>query len=475
MTKYAYNGADRLKFALMTLVYGSVVLFLCFFPAKRPWPIAERLMLTAPFILITGLVACFALYSLLDTFTVFLLDAGGIHKRRLSGRIQELAWRDLARAEPAKDGSGALVDHHGRRMTIPPAESGYRSEDGRSLHADLVDCLAQLPPEAERRVENQREFRVGDASDAIGAAIFALVLICLGGALLIVPAEPPTPLAGKVGIIAFFLGFALLIVWSGLKQATRVLIVTESSLIDRSRFGSREIPFAKVVAVTTQDVATRSKTMEVTTIRSAETTIKLSSRMANYDRLVQQVHSLVGDRIAENAPQAMADETRRQLRMSLITLFVFGSLCGLGLHWVGSSMQEEGQIALRQQQAIDASGKRTTGEVTDVEKKGSKAYILTYRFPVNGKTYSHRSRVSRDDYENPSVGDAIQLDYLPNDPEVSRANLTIARERAGEQLRLGHGMMLFGWGIPFLLSGLALTHKPRYRSTAAHTGRIERR
>ncbi len=278
------------------------------------------------------------------------------------------------RAEPTQDGSGTLTDIHGNRMSVPSAESGYRSKAGRSLHEALGEKLANLPEEVKARIEESREFRFGQTAPPLAAGFMALLCVALAISMPLLPySGPPAPLAFKIGVPAFLLVGALFMAYLGLQFATRVLLLTDTGLIDRSVFGRREIPFDQVVSVTTKDMATKSGVVEVTTVKSATTTISVSSRLPNYDRLVASLRAKVGAQVTENAPEAVVAEKKQSLLVNVIGLAVIGCLFGLGVGGLALTLLHDGQAALQRQGELDAHSKQTTGEATGVGTNGSKS------------------------------------------------------------------------------------------------------
>jgi hypothetical protein len=475
MTEYYCRGYIRFIFVLILLVFCGAFLFFFLMPSQQATGFqsaGQRTVVLLPLGLLFGGMACAGFVGLLNTFTVFRLDENGILKRWWNGSTQEFAWKDLVRAEPTQDGSGNLTDFRGNRMSVPSTEFGYRSEAGRSLHEALAERLANLPDAVKARIEAPREFRFGQPAPAIAAGFMAVLCIVLAISVPLMPMSgPPPPLAFKIGLPAFCLFGALFMAYLGLQQATRVLLLTDTGLIDRSLFGKREIPFDQIVSVTTKDMQTKSGTMEVTTVKSAATTITIPSLLPNYDRLTAALHGKVGAQVTENAPQAIAEETKRFLMVNVIGLFVIG--CLLGLAWAGIWLTalHDGQAALQRQAELDAHGKRATGEAIGVGETGSKSrsYSLNYSFQVDGRSYNHVSSVSREVYDNQQIGEAVQVDYLPNDPEVSRVTLSIAKENAKDKIRVAKMMIGFACGLPFLLGGLGFTQRPRYRAPSGRT------
>lgn len=471
MTNYYCRGRFRWMFVLMLLVFGGAFVSFYLLPALNPvggQSVGERLVGAFPLGLLFGGVACAGMVGLLVTFTVIRLDENGIIKRWCTGSAQQCAWRELVQVDSPPGGSIALTDFRGSRLTVPSPELGYASKAGRSLYEALETQLANLPKDLKAQMAELREFRFGVDASVIAAGFLALLCVAIAVTMSFMPTSgPPPPLAYKLGLPAFFLLGALFVVHLGLRQATRVLMLTDTALIDRSLFGTREIPFDQVVSVTTKDVPGKSGTMEWTTVKSATTTIGFPAQLPNYDKLVQAIQARVGTQVAANAPQAIQKEARQSLLQNVIGLFVIGSLFGLGLGGLAVTGLHEGQDALQRQMELDVQGKRTKGQVTGTGTSGSKSrsYNLNYTFEVDGKTYSRSSSVSRDAYEQVPMASAVGVDYLPNDPEVSRITLSIAKDNAKDKIRAARVMIAVGCGLPILFGVIGLTQKPRYRTT----------
>jgi hypothetical protein len=335
-----------------------------------------------------------------------------------------------------------------------------------------VENPDSLSEEAAALTAEQREFRSEDRAALIAAVLLALLCIAVAVVMPLLPySGTPAPLGYKVGMSAFFGCGALLMVYLALQHTTRVLRLTDTALIDRSVFGTREIPFDQVVSATTREMTGKSGVFEVTTVRSAAAAISFSSRMPNYDRLVQSIHARVGVQVAGNMSQALSAESRRSLQVNVIGLFIMGCLFGVGLGYVGAMSLHQGQDALKRQVDLDIHGQRTTGETLGVGKVNTKSprYYLNYSFQVDGKTYAHASTVSSDVYDHQPIGSAVQVDYLPDQPDVSRVTLSIARQTAESTILFGKGMMVFACVLPILLSGLAYAQRPRFRGTGGRT------
>lgn len=160
----------------------------------------------------------------------------------------------------------------------------------------------------------------------------------------------------------------------------------------------------------------------------------------------------------------MLQEARRQKWTNGIGFFVIGCFFGMLTFFLGLTSQDEGQKALQPQLELDAHGKRTTGQSTggwESNGRGPIIYTMNYSFEVDGKTYPHSSVVSRDVYQSQPAGSAVQVDYLPNDPKVSRMRLSIAKEKAEENLHVAHWAFVLSWVWPFLMGSFGFLLKPR--------------
>ncbi len=374
---YSCRIKTRFFFAGITLVFGSAFLFFFLTPLNVAggFPTtAQHVAAMLPLGLLFGGVAGAGVVGLLLTLTVYRLDERGITKRWWNGSTQRLLWIDLMNAEPMQDGSGALTDLHGGQLSLPSAEFGYRDRQGRTLQNALGEYLTRLPQETKRRLEMPREFRMRQKAVELATGFMTLLLIACAVSEPLLPfSGPPPPLAAKIAIPGFFLLGALFIAYLGLRLATGGILLTDHSLIDRSLFGRREIPFAQIVSITAKEVPTKTSTIEVTTIKSATTTIRLTSQLPNYDKLTAFLQAKAGARVTVNAPQVVVSEARQSLLVSVIGLFIIGCLFGLALGGFAMTLMHDGQAALQRQAELDIHGRRTTGEAIGVEVSGSKS------------------------------------------------------------------------------------------------------
>ena len=72
------------------------------------------------------------------------------------------------------------------------------------------------------------------------------------------------------------------------------------------------------------------------------------------------------------------------------------------------------------QRALDSSGRRITGTVTNVYVGDKGRMYVEYSFQVGAQTYSGRCNVRTSDYRRDQVGGPVAVTYLPDRPEVSR-------------------------------------------------------
>src|SRR5579862_5145577 len=71
-----------------------------------------------------------------------------------------------------------------------------------------------------------------------------------------------------------------------------------------------------------------------------------------------------------------------------------------------------------QQKELAASGKPATGTITHVEQSGGRQSI-TYEFSMGGDKHYGSADPGAADFAEMSVGQSIDIKYLPSDPDIS--------------------------------------------------------
>lgn len=135
---------------------------------------------------------------------------------------------------------------------------------------------------------------------------------------------------------------------------------------------------------------------------------------------------------------------RRNILISL-TVFV---LIGGGLALAPAKWQE-----YQTEKALNKDGEFVTGEIGFGSKlitsNSSASLDIKYHYEVDGKAYSgeqtigRRLEVTSFGVREPAVGDSIQVEYLPEDPSVSRLEPRNI-ENLEFQIALGLGMLVLG-------------------------------
>jgi hypothetical protein len=112
--------------------------------------------------------------------------------------------------------------------------------------------------------------------------------------------------------------------------------------------------------------------------------------------------------------------------------------------------QASGRLA--NQDALDRHGVTTTGPIEGKHITGSKSrlYLIDYQFQLNGTTYNHSSPVIFADYEATQPGQPVTITYLPDRPDICRAQQSIGRSEAEglqRSLYLSMGLLVL---LPFV-------------------------
>lgn len=302
---YRCRGLVRLVLGVMLLVFGGALVAFYLMPALATGSVlagVHRMFVTFPLGLMFGGMAGVGLAGLTYSITTFRLDTSGIDKRSWRGTTVHISWRELAQVASPQGGRIALTDEHGTRISLPPRDITYRNNSGRDLYEAVAAQLTTIPETLKRQIDEPSTFRFGLDSGAAAAGFMAVLCVALAITMPFMPySGPPAPLAYSIGLPAFFLLGSAYMVHLALKQATRVITVTDTDLIDRSIFGTSQIAFNQAVSVTSKDVAGKSGTIEWTTVKSAEATIKFPSVLPDYDRLVRSIRMHVNPHLSESS------------------------------------------------------------------------------------------------------------------------------------------------------------------------------
>src|SRR5205085_2177791 len=193
------------------------------------------------------------LVGFFKTRATYNVDENRMAVRSWNGNTRQLAWQDLAHVDAPQGGSITLTDSRGSRISLPPRDYGYRNRAGQSLYEAVETQIARLPNEIKAQMENPRIYRFGADKAAMAGGFMALLCVTAAITFPFLPySGPPAPPVYFVGISGFFLFGAVFMAYLALRQATRLFMLTDSALIERSLFGMHEIPFDQANSLTTK-------------------------------------------------------------------------------------------------------------------------------------------------------------------------------------------------------------------------------
>ena len=145
------------------------------------------------------------------------------------------------------------------------------------------------------------------------------------------------------------------------------------------------------------------------------------------------------------------DYQRRQ-GMIFITL-----VCTLGLGVPSLFAFQDAHAKLTWQEQLDTHGVTTVGQVTQTSTSGgskSTTYYVGYSFEVNGRTYRHKSPVAYSDYQRAVPGQPIQVIYPSNNPDISRAVISIGRKNAEGERTAAYILLGLALFLPLIVYGV---------------------
>lgn len=226
-----------------------------------------------------------------------------------------------------------------------------------------------------------------------------------------------------------FLGIGILGGVSGIHHLSRVMMVTDSSISERSLTRTHSIALLSIDRIELQRWKRNGKIEERVTIYGLRFRLSFSSELADVKPLlgyllVKAKNAIFLD-LAEppqNSParEMWIDIKKRQdwrgawVIVSLGLLFVVPSLIGLHRSYV-----------------LDHQGMATIGFVDDSATKtpeqGSSTIRMRFTFTANGRIYRGRSLVRREYYHSLPVAAHVKVTYLPENPMVCRAGGTFEK------------------------------------------------
>lgn len=388
--------------------------------------------------LLFGSAELFALYGLIESFTVYGTDQSSITRRAWNG-MKRLEWRNLTRyaANGQRDGTIKLVDHRGEQMSV------YFSLLGGNATRELRGVIeANLTTQHEKQLDEIGTLQKVWHPSRKSGVTFLITLLLFASLCLYVSSMPVTekdrvfvlPLIMMLTVI----GVSLLglIVYS----FTHKLTVSRDGLTDEWLLRTKIIPFSKVTSVMSGIDQMKSGTMEVTTLEGDGQKITLQSTMNDYPLLLAFIHKNVAQPAAERGEIAATEAKRKQEKQARIftpigALFCFFLLGGFGLYLV-----RDGNKHIAPYRLMDTQEHTTTGQITGRGTKGSKTtrYTLDFAFDAGGIRIDSTSPVTREEYYSTRIGSAASVIYVPGQPDICRLTESIGRRSAEADIRQGY-------------------------------------
>lgn len=467
MIEYVCKARVRFQFLLTLLLFGTAeVMFLL--PALRPdalQAIGELVWLDFSAVFLFAVIACCGLFGYLNTFTVFRMDEHGITKLRRNGAEQHFDWQAITRTESAQRGGLVLIDLQGQRMNIPPPGYGYHSLQGHDLRHQLDVRLSHAYLAAPALPTEERAFPGGGGAGAAALGFIAcFMLFCSIAVPILCSSDPSISPFFIYGVVIGGLLLTLLALYWAIWHATRVITLTAASVVEKTFFGSREIPYAEITGITTKDVQGKSSSTEWTTIMSATRRISFSEVVIGYQDLLALLHAHMKSHMIINSPHAIARDTRNDRKKNVIAALCIGAVVGLVFSLTGKSAIQEGQALLARQEELATRGVQVNGQITAAHARSGKNSPdeIYYAFDAAGVRYPAISIVHHSDVEEARIGEAIRVTYLPENPKICRIPQSNADERAQDQIQGGKILIGFAVGAPLLVIAAALSSKPKY-------------
>ncbi len=401
-----------------------------------------------------GFVGFLCVYGLLESFTVYEVDAQGVTRRGWNG-ARTLFWPEIARFEAngQDDSELTFVDAAGSKISIQRGLLGAKQVG--ELNVLLEPHLAVL------RERQKRDIGVLDnvyrpKKDMAWAGVFMSLIV---GLMLLFIAMQPLKASDywAAALVYLFLGsMELLFLYATVHAYTDTLTVTAFGLVEKDLFKTREIRFGEVTSLMSRTVQSKSDSWEVTTIQGNGVKIALTAKMKDYDLLLDYIRAH-SDTAAKQEGVAQAKELKRKNdKQTRVLLPILAGIYMVFLCGVGLKILRDGNEHMEHYRLMDAQGRTTTGQITGKSiESGSKhtTYLLRYAFnDSNGQRIESLSPVSREDYAQTQAGTSAQVIYVPGRRDVSRLEQSVGRKKAEADVRSGYLFIIMGVVFPLLLT-----------------------
>ena len=414
---------------------------------------------TILFFLLGGGFSAVSVYCLVESFAKYRIDPDEISRFAWDG-ARSMRWSEIERFDSTgqKDDNVTLFGQDGRKLTIlfTFLKKGDQLELREAVEARLKDV----------RERQQRDLiqpgRVYHPMRPLGWV--GILMLVMTGVMAVVFAFIPTPPDQRVYSLALFGMLGACAAGFGAMAAagfTDSLYLTEQSILQRSWFRTREIPFHHVTSVMARMMSYKGSTWEATTIEGDGRKILFTSKMPDYPIVVDFVKGHVRpEALAQGEAAAVKIEKKQQknarFAAPIIGLVYFLLLGGLGLWFLQRGNERAARYDL-----LKREGRPVMGRIEGKHASSGRdsRYVLEYTFNVGGRTMHSSSSVSYDDYLQAGFGSPLPVIYAPKAPEVSSAAASIDGSRAQGDIRLGIINIVLACVFPPLIGGLTYFRK----------------
>ena len=415
---------------------------------------APALLIAAlPFGLFGLLLGSYSLYAIVDSFSIYQVDADGITKRG-QGRVISLYWRSLTafRYSGLRNSILTLHDDSGQKLNI---DFELIHDPQGTLRAALDVCLNPIRERQQQELQwREKTFRPLRGLSTI-IIPFVFLLIGFGAALLFDPHMVSGSPTEKTLLSLVFISGGLIFILFGIQCFTWTLTVSRDAIASDSLFRHRRIPFARIEELLSRTVARRNGPTRITTIIGAGQRISFTDAMPDYALVCDYIAAHTDPQAAARGSAGLPAREAREFKQGLITVAVIASFC-MGLMALLFIVPARQRLA--RQDSLDAHGVTVAGHLTGVHVSGRKTpvYYLDYEFPLNGQTHRDFGSVPQNIFDVARPSQSIAVTYLPDDPTINRPTHSNARMRADDLLHEAYRLIAMMAVVSLIMLGYAL-------------------
>lgn len=407
---------------------------------------AWLLVIGVPFGLFALGIGVLFLYGTVEAFTRVKVDERGVTKQAVYGtRRMDWAYIVSEKMGSKHDSSITLIDDAGHRLRLEPGL--LRDPDG-LLRAVIDEKLAHLQAAEQRQFGAVTHTYMPERG--FGWLWLMLTLMFGGfGGMGLADAEVRSTALGVSLMVVWFAFFVLPFVLLTLHSFTRRVTVTGGAITDISLLRRRAIALDRIESLMVRDVQNKNGTMNITTVVGGGQKITLTDIMPEYLLIRDFLKERAGLQAEKQGLEALPSHERKINRRVFAIIATFFVLAGGGAS--GYMLQEAG-ARLAQYALMDTHGTRAQGKVTKQYRTDDPTrYLITYAYQVNGQGFERTSPVTKSDFAASSVGQAVTVIYVPEQPGLARLTNSIGRTQVERQRWFGIGFLIFSLLSPFLI------------------------